>query len=136
MPVGPSRREILDLPRERDRPVGYLVDRSTLTQPTVSQHLEVLRDAGLSVDVAPRMIEGTDEPKACAPSVTWSGPLDGVQDGEPLQGNHGHARPGERPRPRGTQAWHVHLGLFLTATQGETHCPWPADREEEVPAKR
>ncbi|MBE1576991.1 ArsR/SmtB family transcription factor [Amycolatopsis roodepoortensis] len=43
----PSRREILDLLREREQPVGDLVDRLTLTQPTVSKHLKVLREAGL-----------------------------------------------------------------------------------------
>lgn len=42
-----SRREILDLLRERERPVGDLVDRLTLSQPTVSKHLKVLREAGL-----------------------------------------------------------------------------------------
>jgi len=46
----PSRREILDLLRAGERPVGDLVDRLTLTQPTVSKHLRVLREAGL-VDV-------------------------------------------------------------------------------------
>jgi DNA-binding transcriptional ArsR family regulator len=46
----PSRREILDLLRGGERPVGDLVDRLTLTQPTVSKHLKVLREAGL-VDV-------------------------------------------------------------------------------------
>ncbi len=46
----PSRREILDLLRGGERPVGELVDRLTLTQPTVSKHLKVLREAGL-VDV-------------------------------------------------------------------------------------
>ncbi|GLY49695.1 metalloregulator ArsR/SmtB family transcription factor [Lentzea sp. NBRC 102530] len=43
----PRRREILDLLRERERPVGDLVDRLTLAQPTVSKHLRVLREAGL-----------------------------------------------------------------------------------------
>jgi DNA-binding transcriptional ArsR family regulator len=43
----PRRREILDLLRERERPVGELVDRLALTQPTVSKHLKVLRGAGL-----------------------------------------------------------------------------------------
>ena len=46
----PSRREILDLLRNGERPVNDLVDRLTLTQPTVSKHLKVLREAGL-VDV-------------------------------------------------------------------------------------
>ncbi|MBP2179149.1 ArsR/SmtB family transcription factor [Amycolatopsis magusensis] len=43
----PRRREILDLLRAGERPVGELVDRLTLTQPTVSKHLKVLREAGL-----------------------------------------------------------------------------------------
>ena len=42
-----SRRRILDLLIERERPVGDLVDRLALSQPTVSKHLKVLRDAGL-----------------------------------------------------------------------------------------
>jgi DNA-binding transcriptional ArsR family regulator len=43
----PRRREILDLLRTGERPVGDLVDRLTLSQPAVSKHLKVLRDAGL-----------------------------------------------------------------------------------------
>jgi DNA-binding transcriptional ArsR family regulator len=43
----PRRREILDLLRTGERPVGELVERLTLTQPTVSKHLKVLREAGL-----------------------------------------------------------------------------------------
>ena len=43
----PRRREILDLLRDGERLVGYLVDRLELTQPTVSKHLKVLRSAGL-----------------------------------------------------------------------------------------
>lgn len=43
----PSRREILDLLRTQERPVNDLVDHLTLTQPTVSKHLKVLREAGL-----------------------------------------------------------------------------------------
>jgi len=43
----PRRREILDLLRQGERPVGELVDRLNLTQPTVSKHLRVLREAGL-----------------------------------------------------------------------------------------
>ncbi len=48
----PRRREILDLLRERERPVGDLVDHLDLSQPAVSKHLRVLRDAGL-VEVRP-----------------------------------------------------------------------------------
>jgi DNA-binding transcriptional ArsR family regulator len=43
----PTRRRILDLLRERDRPVGELVDHLALSQPGVSKHLRVLREAGL-----------------------------------------------------------------------------------------
>ncbi|MDQ0377342.1 ArsR/SmtB family transcription factor [Amycolatopsis thermophila] len=43
----PRRREILDLLRASERPVGDLVERLQLTQPAVSKHLKVLREAGL-----------------------------------------------------------------------------------------
>jgi DNA-binding transcriptional ArsR family regulator len=43
----PTRRRILDLLRERSRPVGELVELFGLSQPLVSKHLRVLRDAGL-----------------------------------------------------------------------------------------
>jgi DNA-binding transcriptional ArsR family regulator len=43
----PRRRQILDLLREREQPVGALVTALTLSQPAVSKHLRVLRDAGL-----------------------------------------------------------------------------------------
>jgi DNA-binding transcriptional ArsR family regulator len=46
----PSRRRILDLLRDEERSVGELVDRLPLSQPGVSRHLRVLREAGL-VDV-------------------------------------------------------------------------------------
>jgi DNA-binding transcriptional ArsR family regulator len=46
----PNRRRILDLLRDDERSVGELVDRIGLSQPGVSKHLRVLRDAGL-VDV-------------------------------------------------------------------------------------
>jgi DNA-binding transcriptional ArsR family regulator len=63
----PSRRDILDLLRDGERSVGELVDRLSLSQPGVSKHLRVLRDAGL-VDVRPagqrRMYELRAEPLA------------------------------------------------------------------------
>ena len=43
----PTRRRILDLLRDGERSVGELVDQLTLSQPGVSKHLRVLRDAGL-----------------------------------------------------------------------------------------
>jgi DNA-binding transcriptional ArsR family regulator len=42
-----SRRRILDLLRERARPVGELVKLVGLSQPGVSKHLRLLREAGL-----------------------------------------------------------------------------------------
>jgi DNA-binding transcriptional ArsR family regulator len=42
-----TRRQILDLLRERERPVSELVARLGLTQPAVSKHLRTLREAGL-----------------------------------------------------------------------------------------
>jgi DNA-binding transcriptional ArsR family regulator len=42
-----SRRRILDLLAEDERPVGELVELLGLSQPAVSKHLKVLREAGL-----------------------------------------------------------------------------------------
>ena len=46
----PRRLAIVDLLREGERAVGELVDRLGVSQPAVSKHLRVLKDAGL-VDV-------------------------------------------------------------------------------------
>jgi DNA-binding transcriptional ArsR family regulator len=43
----PARRRILELLRQRERPVGDLVEHLELSQPGVSKHLRVLREAGL-----------------------------------------------------------------------------------------
>jgi DNA-binding transcriptional ArsR family regulator len=43
----PRRREILDLLRGGERVVGELGERLALSQPAISKHLKVLRDAGL-----------------------------------------------------------------------------------------
>jgi DNA-binding transcriptional ArsR family regulator len=43
----PNRRAILDLLREGELSVGALVERVGLSQPGVSKHLRVLREAGL-----------------------------------------------------------------------------------------
>jgi DNA-binding transcriptional ArsR family regulator len=43
----PSRRRILDELRAGEQPVHLLVERVALSQPAVSKHLRVLRDAGL-----------------------------------------------------------------------------------------
>lgn len=43
----PNRRHILDLLRVKERSVGELVEKSQLSQPGVSKHLRILREAGL-----------------------------------------------------------------------------------------
>jgi DNA-binding transcriptional ArsR family regulator len=43
----PTRRAILRLVLERELPVGELAQRTGVSQPAASQHLKVLRDAGL-----------------------------------------------------------------------------------------
>jgi DNA-binding transcriptional ArsR family regulator len=43
----PTRRRILDLLRDDERAVNELVDRLGMSQPGVSKHLRVLREAGL-----------------------------------------------------------------------------------------
>ena len=44
----PNRRRILDLLRDKEeRPVGELVSGLSLSQPAVSKHLRILREAGL-----------------------------------------------------------------------------------------
>jgi DNA-binding transcriptional ArsR family regulator len=42
-----SRRRILDELRDGEQPVNTLVERLTMSQPAVSKHLRVLREAGL-----------------------------------------------------------------------------------------
>ena len=43
----PRRLQILDLLRDGERPVGELVENLGLSQPAVSKHLRILKDAGL-----------------------------------------------------------------------------------------
>jgi DNA-binding transcriptional ArsR family regulator len=84
----PSRRDILDLLRDGERSVGDLVQRLSLSQPGVSKHLRVLREAGL-VEVHPdgqrRMYELRAEPLAEIDAWLgpyrrfWSGRLDALE---------------------------------------------------------
>jgi DNA-binding transcriptional ArsR family regulator len=84
----PRRREILDLLRDAERPVGELVDRLALTQPAVSKHLKLLRDAGLvdvRVDAQRRFYRLRPEPLAeldawLAPyRALWGDSLDALE---------------------------------------------------------
>lgn len=61
----PNRRRILDLLRTRDQAVSELVDRLEVSQPAVSKHLRVLRQAGLvesRVDAQRRVYRIRPEP--------------------------------------------------------------------------
>ncbi len=63
----PRRRDILDLLRVRERSVGELVEGVSLSQPGVSKHLRVLREAGLvevRVDAQRRWYRVRPEPLA------------------------------------------------------------------------
>ena len=84
----PTRRRILDLLRERSRPVGELVELFGASQPLVSKHLRVLRDAGLvrvRQDAQRRWYELRPEPLAeldawLAPyRRLWAGSLDALE---------------------------------------------------------
>jgi len=46
----PSRRAIVECLAERPRAVGELADRLPISRPAVSQHLRVLKEAGLVTD--------------------------------------------------------------------------------------
>jgi len=46
----PTRRDILERLLERPRPVGELAEDLPISRPAVSQHLKVLKDAGLVAD--------------------------------------------------------------------------------------
>ena len=48
----PSRRSIVTCLAERPRAVGELADELPISRPAVSQHLRVLKDAGLVEDEA------------------------------------------------------------------------------------
>lgn len=43
----PTRRRILELLRGSELPVSAIVSQFSMSQPAISQHLKVLRDAGL-----------------------------------------------------------------------------------------
>jgi DNA-binding transcriptional ArsR family regulator len=85
----PRRLQILDLLRDRERPVGELVDRLGVSQPAVSKHLRVLRDAGLVVaraDAQRRLYRIRPEPLAeldewlASYRELWTTHLDRLED--------------------------------------------------------
>jgi DNA-binding transcriptional ArsR family regulator len=63
----PRRVAILDFLRDGEQPVGNLVGRLGISQPAVSKHLRVLKDAGLveaRVDAQRRLYRIRPEPLA------------------------------------------------------------------------
>ena len=84
----PSRRAILSLLASCERSVGDLEDRLNLTQPSVSKHLRVLREAGFvesRVDAQRRLYRINPEPLMevdawLAPFRRfWSGHVDALE---------------------------------------------------------
>lgn len=43
----PTRREILELLKERDLPAGEIADKFNISKPSISHHLDLLRQANL-----------------------------------------------------------------------------------------
>src|SRR5215470_13716936 len=85
----PRRRTILELLRDGERPVGELVDSLGVSQPAVSKHLRILKDAGLveaRVDAQRRLYRIRPEPLAdlddwLTPYRTlWTTRLDRLED--------------------------------------------------------
>ena len=65
--AAPTRRRILDLIRDDERPVNELVAKLDISQPGVSKHLRVLREAGLvevRTDAQRRLYRVRPEPLA------------------------------------------------------------------------
>ena len=84
-----SRQAIIDLLRDGERPVGDLVERLPLSQPAVSKHLRVLKEAGLvevRVEAQRRLYRIRPEPLAeldawlAGYRRLWEGQLDRLQE--------------------------------------------------------
>jgi DNA-binding transcriptional ArsR family regulator len=83
----PTRRQILDLLVDGERPVGDLVAELDMSQPAVSRHLRVLRDAGLvraRTDAQRRVYRLDPEPLAALDEwlrpyrLLWAASLDSL----------------------------------------------------------
>jgi DNA-binding transcriptional ArsR family regulator len=72
----PNRRRILDLLRLDELPVGELVARLAMSQPSVSKHLRILREAGLvSVRIDAQHRRYRVEPRPLAEVDAWLAPF-------------------------------------------------------------
>lgn len=75
--ANPTRRALLDLLRSGPRPVNELAAEFSMRRPSVSEHLKVLRDAGLvTVDRQGRQRLYRLEPDALRPLADWLHPYE------------------------------------------------------------
>src|SRR2546429_9073038 len=98
----PRRRDILDLLRVRERSVGELVEGVSLSQPGVSKHLRVLREAGLvevRVEAQRRWYRVRAEP--LAEIDAWLAPYRRVWADRPPAPGRPPAPPPRTPPPTG-----------------------------------
>jgi DNA-binding transcriptional ArsR family regulator len=47
----PTRREILELLKDKDLTAGEIADQFSISKPSISHHLDLLRQAGLVISV-------------------------------------------------------------------------------------
>jgi DNA-binding transcriptional ArsR family regulator len=73
----PTRRALFErLCREGEQTVGALQARAGVSQPAVSKHLAVLKQAGLVRDRhSGRQTHYRAEPRALAPLIDWTGEM-------------------------------------------------------------
>jgi DNA-binding transcriptional ArsR family regulator len=93
----PTRRRILDQLRNRPQTVGDLVATLSVSQPSVSKHLRVLRDAGVvqaRKDAQRRVYEL--RPDALADVIAWIEPYRSLWSGR-LDALEHHLDSKERP---------------------------------------
>lgn len=79
----PTRRAIFErLCREGEQTVGALTAQAGVSQPAVSKHLAVLRQAGLVRDRhAGRQTHYSAEPGALSPLIDWTSRMTGFWQG-------------------------------------------------------
>jgi DNA-binding transcriptional ArsR family regulator len=103
----PTRRRILEMLAERDLPAGELAAHFAITASAISQHLKVLREAGL-VQVerqAQQRIYGLDR-EAFAALVQWLAGIGGVA----LSGSQSHGA--QEPDSGRQENWEAILHRF------------------------
>lgn len=75
--ANPTRREVLDLLRERPHRASRIAERFDMARPSVSEHLKVLRTAGLVSEVRQgRQRVYSLEPEPLADVAAWLAPYE------------------------------------------------------------